>query len=63
MSEVLDLITLNCWELLDGPSRIFPVEIAKTESVGALKKAIKKEKENRLHGIESSVLGLWKASK
>jgi len=36
-------INLNCWIHDEGPGRIFPVEIAATKTVGALKKAIKRK--------------------
>ena len=34
---------LNCWVIGDKAGRVFPVNIAGTESVGTLKKAIKEE--------------------
>jgi hypothetical protein len=37
-------LELNCLVLGDHFSRIFPVKIANTESVGALKKAIKERR-------------------
>jgi hypothetical protein len=39
------------------------VKIAPEESVGALKKAIKEEKKQRLRDIDADALDLWKVSK
>lgn len=46
----------------DGPKHIFPVKIAGTESVGALKKAIKIEKQHLLQHVDADNLDLWKVS-
>jgi hypothetical protein len=55
------VIVLNCWVLGDDSSRVFPVKIATTESVGTLKKLIKEEKERGfLRDVDASDLGLWK---
>ena len=41
---------------------MFPVKIAKEESVGILKKEIKKEKKQSLRNIDANALTLWKVS-
>ena len=43
-------------------SRIFPVKIAGTESVGALKKAIKAEKKFAFQHVDADALLLWRVS-
>jgi hypothetical protein len=57
-------LDLNCLVLGDEISagRVFPVRIAKSETVGGLKKAIKKEKEHALDGIDADLVDLWKVS-
>ncbi|KIM72350.1 hypothetical protein PILCRDRAFT_93498 [Piloderma croceum F 1598] len=55
-----DMLNLNCWLLGDDPRRVFPVEIAKTKTVGGLKKAIKGEKMHAFDGIDADLLDLWK---
>jgi len=42
---------------------VFPVEIDREKSVGALKDAIKDKKRNRLHDIDADSLDLWRVSK
>lgn len=46
----------------DHPNCIFPVKIAPTETVGALKKAIKEEKKPALDHLSADTLGLWNVS-
>ena len=41
---------------------MFPVEIAREKSVGALKDVIKDKKKHGLHGIDADALTLWKVS-
>lgn len=55
-----DMLNLNCWLLGDDPQRVFPVEIAKTKTVGGLKKAIKDEKKHAFDGIDADLVDLWK---
>jgi hypothetical protein len=57
-----DMLNLNCWLLGDDTQRIFPVEIAKTSTVGALKKAIIQDPSNGgdFDGIGAKYLDLWK---
>jgi len=59
MSTVLEL---NCWILGDDPRRICPVKIAKSETVGYLRKTIKDEKKHTFTGIDADLLDLWKVS-
>jgi len=46
----------------DHPNRIFPVKIAPTETVGALKDAIKAKKKKRFEHVDADALGLWNVS-
>ena len=55
-------ITLQCWVIGNDPSRVFPVEIAKTKTIGALKKAIKDEKKPEFDQLVADILVLWKVS-
>jgi hypothetical protein len=57
-------LDLNCLVLGDDISawRVFPVRIAKSETVGGLKKAIKKEKEPEFDDYAADRLDLWKVS-
>jgi hypothetical protein len=57
------LITINCWVLSDDLDCVFPVDIDREKSVGALKKAIKEEKKPAFDHIPADRLGLWKVSK
>jgi hypothetical protein len=55
-------LALNCLVLGDDPSHLFPVEIANTKTVGALKEEIWKKKENAFKGVDADTLVLWKVS-
>ena len=57
-----DKLNLNCWLLGDDPRRFFPVEIAKTKTIGALKEAIKEGPSSKgdFDGIDAQYLDLWK---
>jgi hypothetical protein len=57
-----DMLNLNCWLLGDNPRRVFPVKIAKSETVGGLKEAIKgpSSKGDFNNGIDAKYLDLWK---
>ena len=46
----------------ESRSHIFPVKIAGTESVGALKKAIKNEKKPAFYHVPADTLVLWKVA-
>jgi hypothetical protein len=53
------LLELHCLVLGDDRNHIFPVKILSTESVGALKKAIKDEKKPAFDHIPADTLVLW----
>lgn len=53
MSDVLDL---NCWVLGDDLSRVFPIKVSQSETVGGLKREIKKEKTPALDGYAADRL-------
>ncbi|KAF9896380.1 hypothetical protein BX616_007570, partial [Lobosporangium transversale] len=55
-----DKISLFC--ILDGESTVFSVKILPTKTVDELKKAIKKEIENDLQGIDADELNLYHVS-
>jgi hypothetical protein len=59
MSSTLDL---NCLVLGHDASHIFPIEIAESKTVGALRKAIKDEKEHAFQHVDADNLILWKVS-
>src|ERR1700720_5055208 len=56
------MLNLNCWVHGDEPQNVFPVKIARDETVGALKKAIKEEKKPLFDHIPADSLELWKVS-
>ena len=56
------ILELNCFIHDDDPRHVFPVKIARTESVGTFKKAIKEEKKVTLEHIDADALRLWKVS-
>jgi len=58
MSSGPQTIRLNCMVL--GTGRIFPIDIAWTESVGILKKVIKSENKPEFDEIAAARLDVWK---
>ncbi|KIM73122.1 hypothetical protein PILCRDRAFT_733222 [Piloderma croceum F 1598] len=56
------ILELNCFVHDDDPRHVFPVKIARTESIGTLKKAIKEEKKVALEHVDAEALRLWKVS-
>jgi hypothetical protein len=56
------LLKLNCFLQGDEAGNIFPVKIAKTESVGTLKEAIKEKKVVAFERVDADTLKLWKVS-
>ena len=54
-------LELYCFVLSDRPTQIFPVQVAPSDSVGTLKKAIKGEKK-AFEDIDADSLNLWKVS-
>jgi hypothetical protein len=61
-NNMADMLNLNCWLLGGDPRRVFPVEIAKTKTVGGLKKAIKEDPSSKgdFNGIDTKHLDPWK---
>ncbi len=53
---------LNCLILGEDSDHIFPVEIPGDKSVGALREAIKDEKNNTFQGVDADTFKLWKVS-
>jgi hypothetical protein len=53
-------IRLFCWVQGDEAKQRFPISVASTETVGELRKAIKKEKENTFREVDADTLKLWK---
>ncbi|KAJ3794318.1 hypothetical protein GGU11DRAFT_759257 [Lentinula aff. detonsa] len=56
------LLELNCLVLGDQRNHIFPVKIAKTKSVGSLKKAVKEKKRPLSNHVPADDLALWRVS-
>src|ERR1700734_3104790 len=61
-SESQPQLNLNCLVLNDDTSHIFPIEIAESKTVGALRKAIKDEKRHAFQHVDADTLVLWKVS-
>jgi len=59
MSGTLELF---CWVKGDPLDQAFPLKIAGTETVGALKKAIKEEKKVAFEQVDADALKLWAVS-
>jgi hypothetical protein len=59
-----NMLNLNCWVLGDDPQRVFSVKVAKSETVGALKEAIKESPSSKgdFNDIDAKYLDLWKVS-
>ncbi|KAI6023017.1 hypothetical protein BKA83DRAFT_3629476 [Pisolithus microcarpus] len=55
-------LDLNCLVLGDTPDHIFPVELANSETVGALREVIKSKKQHALHGVDADQLSLYRTS-
>ncbi|KAF8337600.1 uncharacterized protein EI90DRAFT_2910618 [Cantharellus anzutake] len=55
-------LNLNCWGVGDDVNRVFPVENLNTKSIGALKKAIRGEKQVALQHVDADALTLWKVA-
>jgi Crinkler effector protein N-terminal domain len=53
------MFTLFCLVHGEPTTNAFPVKIARTDTVGDLKKLIKSEKENDFHNIDANKLRLW----
>ena len=57
-----DTLNLYCWVLGDDSQHIFAVKIAGTETVIALKDAIKEKMRPAFDHIPANTLVLWKVS-
>lgn len=57
-----DHLTLQCWVFSHASDRVFPVEIGKTKTVGALKDAIKDKRKPDFDHVAADSLMLWKVS-
>ncbi|KIM65969.1 hypothetical protein SCLCIDRAFT_111925 [Scleroderma citrinum Foug A] len=56
----METLTLNCWVRAQDVSGIFEINISKSMTVGALKKAIKNKQPATFHDIDASRLSLYK---
>ena len=56
------ILELNCLISDDDSNHVFPVKIARTESVGTLKEAIKDKKKPLFDHITADALTLWNVS-
>jgi hypothetical protein len=56
------MLDLYCWALDDDPLLAFPIKIAKSETVGGLKDAIKDKKKPEFDHVAADRLNLWKVS-
>lgn len=55
-------LELNCLVLGNDPSRVFPVQIAGTESVGALRESIKDKKKLAFDDVPAHTLNIFMVS-
>ena len=55
-------LNLNCLVLGDDASRTFPIKIAKSDTVGDLRKLIKEENTPAFDHVPTNTLVLWKVS-
>ena len=55
-------LNLNCLVLGDDASRVFPVEIANSKTVGDLRDAIKEKNSHTFQHVDAHALVLWKVS-
>ena len=55
-------ISLACWIVGLDDANAFPVDILRSQTVGHLKEAIKRKKENALNHIDADQLEVWKVS-
>ena len=58
-----DILSLNCLFLGETPDLIFLVEIARTKSVGDLKKTIRAKNYHTCHDVDVTWLKLYRTSK
>ena len=55
-------LNINCLVLGDDASRTFPIKIAKSDTVGSLRKLIKEEKSHTFQHVDADTLVPWKVS-
>ena len=55
-------LNLNCLVLGDDASRTFPIKIAKSDTVGDLRDAIKEKNSHTFQHVDAHALVLWKVS-
>ena len=58
----MPLLQLNCLVFGDDPNHAFPVKIADTASVGALKETVKDNQRHVFQHVDAERLALWKIS-
>jgi hypothetical protein len=56
------ILELNCFVHGDDPHHVFPIKIARTDTVGTLKEAIKDKNPESFHDVDARSLHLWKVS-
>src|SRR6267154_5084720 len=56
------ILELNCFVHDDDPRYVFPVKIARTESVGTLKRSIKDDNPESFRDVDARSLVLFKVS-
>jgi hypothetical protein len=56
------ILKLNCFVHDDDPRHVFPIKIARTESVGTLKGSIKDDNPESFHDVDARSLVLWKVT-
>jgi hypothetical protein len=61
-SQTQFVLELNCWVRGDDWDHVFPIKIAQTESVGALKELIKEKKQHTFQHMDANTLKLWQVS-
>jgi len=55
-------IELFCFIIGDEPNCVFPIQIAKDQTVGNMKAKIKEENKHTLRGVDARRLVLWMVS-
>jgi hypothetical protein len=56
------ILKLNCFVHNDDPHYVFPIKIARTESIGTLKRSIKDDNPESFCDVDARSLVLWKVS-
>jgi hypothetical protein len=55
-------LNINCWVQGDDRDSVFELKISGTESVSALREAIKIKKKHSFQDVDADTLKLWKVS-